>query len=119
MAEKEISALKTISEVAKEIGLVDERTGKAKTHVIRFWEKKFKQLKPSVILNKHRYYSNKQIQILKKIKDLLKNKGLTIKGANKVLETEYNVDYNKSNNINAHTKVKNIKKIIKEIKKII
>ena len=40
MAEKEISALKTISEVAKEIGLVDERTGKAKTHVIRFWEKK-------------------------------------------------------------------------------
>lgn len=119
MVEKKSSALKTIGEVAKELMIIDKNSGKPKTHVIRFWEKKFKILNPSLVLKKHRYYSEYEINILKKIKFLLKDQGLTIKGANKILEKEYSVDYKLINNINRTEKLSKLKNIIKDIKKIL
>ena len=76
---------KSIGEVAKILNLVDKKTGKLSTHTLRFWEKEFKEVKPYIFSGNRRYYDNKSIEILKKIQFLLKNKGLTIKGAKKQL----------------------------------
>ncbi|MEY3170534.1 MAG: hypothetical protein RL765_581, partial [Pseudomonadota bacterium] len=46
MSVKTAEALKTIGEVAKDLNLIDLETGKAKTYILRFWEKEFPQLKP-------------------------------------------------------------------------
>ena len=64
---------RSIGEVAKEI-LVN-------THTLRFWEKEFKQIKPKILSGKRRYYSEKDINLLKLIYELLKNQGYTIPGA--------------------------------------
>jgi hypothetical protein len=48
MSEKSAEALKTIGEVAKELNLIEVETGKAKTYILRFWEKEFPQLKPKI-----------------------------------------------------------------------
>ena len=48
MSEKSAEALKTIGEVAKELNLIEVETGKAKTYILRFWEKEFPQLKPKL-----------------------------------------------------------------------
>ena len=83
--EKKSEAYKTIGEVAKIVGLIDKRRGTLSTHTIRFWEKKFNQIKPKILAGKRRYYSNKEIRIIKLIKYLLKEKGMTIKGVKAVL----------------------------------
>ena len=80
---KNVTAYKTIGEVAKEIGLVDERTGILQTHTLRYWESQFKQIKPSIRAGKRRYYSPKDLEIIIYIKHLLKEKGLTINGVKK------------------------------------
>ena len=118
MKEVKNPAFKGISQLAREIDLIDKVTGKAKNHVIRFWEKKFKILKPSIIINNHRYYSEEDIKLFKKVKILLKEKGMTIKGAIKLIDEEYSIDYKKMDNISSSVKLKKIKKIIKEIKNI-
>ena len=119
MLKKKTTAFKNISELAKEIGLIDKTTHKPKTHVIRFWEKKFKRLKPSLLLNSRRYYSEGDIRLFKRVKMLLKDKGMTIKGAIIAIENEYSVDYKKINNIRSENKLLKINKIIKDIKKIL
>ena len=119
MLKKKSGAFKNISELAKEIGLIDKSTGKPKTHVIRFWEKKFKILKPSLLLNKRRYYSEVDINLFRRVKTLLKDKGMTIKGAIIAMEKEYSVDYKKINNIRSENNLLRINKIIKELKKIL
>ena len=85
---KNVTAYKTIGEVAKEIGLVDERTGILQTHTLRYWESQFKQIKPSIRAGKRRYYSPKDLEIIIYIKHLLKEKGLTINGVKKILNNE-------------------------------
>ena len=62
---------------------------------MRFWEKKFKQIKPKKI-NNQRYYSSKQIDTLKLIIYLLKEKRLTINGVKNELNSNNNKldDYN-------------------------
>ena len=72
---------KSIGEVARILDLIDKKTGKLSTHTIRFWEKEFKQIKPFIFAGNRRYYDHNTIHILKKIKFLLKNRGMTIKGA--------------------------------------
>jgi len=99
--------------------LMDKNTGKPKTHVIRFWEKKFKILKPSLLLNKRRYYSEVDIKLFRRVKTLLKDKGMTKKGAIIAMEKEYSVDYKKINNIRSENNLLRINKIIKELKKIL
>ena len=57
-------------------------------HILRYWEKEFKEIKPKKI-NNRRYYSLKQVEIIKMIKFLLKNKGMTISGVKKFTKFKY------------------------------
>ena len=83
--EKTKGLYKTISEVAQEIGLRNKKNKKLSTHTLRFWEKHFKQIKPKILSGNRRYYSQKDVDYLKLIYSLLKNKGFTINGAKKAL----------------------------------
>ena len=111
---------KSIGEVAEILNLVDSKTGKLSTHTIRFWEKEFKQVKPQIFAGKRRYYDRNTIEILKKIQFLLKNKGMTIKGAKKYLQTnEYELDEDDNKTINKKiikTKLDKISNILKHLK---
>ena len=124
---KDKNAYKTIGEVAKDLDLINKKTGSLQTHTIRYWETEFKQLKPLLRAGNRRYYSKKNIYVLKLIKFLLKDKGLTIKGVKKILsnpESQY-LDDNSDLGVYKHNletskiiknKIKNISKIIKELK---
>ena len=127
--EKSIEAYKTIGEVTKELGLIDQKTGRLQTHTIRYWETQFKQIKPTIGAGKRRYYSTKVFKKIKYIKFLLKEKGLTINGAKKILNmTEtHSIDGDMNIGVNKpdlkttkviKNKIKNISKIIKELKKL-
>ena len=95
-------AYKSIGEVAKDLNLVNPKTGKLNTHTIRFWEKEFKQIKPKIFAGKRRYYDQETIKIIKKIRYLLKEKGLTINGVKKFLinERSFNLDETSNRTIN-------------------
>ena len=118
---KENSKYKTIGEVAKILNLINKKNGLPSTYTIRFWEKEFKQIKPKVFNGKRRYYDEISINILKRIKYLLKDKGMTLNGVKKVLNSENSdIDelYNntiKQKNI-LKSKLKKIKNLIKNIK---
>ena len=90
-----MTKLINISEASKILGLTNPKTNKPLNHILRYWEKEFKIIKPK-ILNKRRYYSSEQIEIIKLIKFLLKNKGMTISGAKKLINLNMNKldDYN-------------------------
>ena len=90
-----MNKLITISELSKKLDLLNPKSKKPLNHVLRYWENEFYQIKPKII-NKRRYYSKEQVEIIKLIKFLLKNQGLTIEGAKKVLNSKTNKldDYN-------------------------
>ena len=122
---KSNEAYKSIGEVAKILNLINKKNGSLNTHTIRFWEKEFKIVNPIILAGRRRYYDEKSIEVLKKIKFLLKNQGMTIKGAKKALETSdsFNLDdsLNKSikvgkKNLVLKKKVAKISQLIKEIK---
>ena len=81
-------AYKTIGEVAKILNLKSNKKGVLPTHVIRFWETQFKQIKPKLLNSNRRYYDEKTITTLKKVQFLLKEQGMTIKGVKKILDEE-------------------------------
>ena len=85
---KSDSAYKTIGEVARILNLESNEKGDLPTHVIRFWESQFKQIKPKIFNSNRRYYDEKTINLLKKVKFLLKDQGMTIKGVKKILNNE-------------------------------
>ena len=85
---KSDSAYKTIGEVAKILNLKSNNKGVLPTHVIRFWETQFKQIKPKILNSNRRYYDEKTINLLKKVKFLLKDQGMTINGVKKILKNE-------------------------------
>ena len=126
--EKKSEAYKTIGEVAEIVGLIDKKRGTLSTHTIRFWEKEFSQIKPKILSGKRRYYSNKEIRIIKLIKYLLKEKGMTIKGVKAVLNnpksltlddtTKYSVSNQSLNKEEIKDKIKKISKIIDELKEL-
>ena len=122
---KSDNAYKSIGEVAKLLNLVNEKNGNLNTHTIRFWEKEFKQVKPKILAGKRRYYDNEAIDVLKKIKYLLKEQGMTINGAKKALNDKHSLNLddfsNKSisvDNINIKNKLKKISNLVKEIKRL-
>ena len=126
---KSEDAYKTIGEVTKDLGLIDKKTGHLQTHTLRYWETQFKQIKPTIRAGKRRYYSTKVFKIIKYIKFLLKEEGLTINGAKKLLDMaktdslddDINIGINRSYLNRAKvikSKIRNISKIIKELKKI-
>ena len=84
-----------ISELAIKLNLINIKNKKPQNYIIRFWEKEFKQIKPKII-NKRRYYSNEQVEIIKMINFLLKNQGMTISGVKNILNSKMNKldDYN-------------------------
>tara|TARA_B100001173_G_scaffold256323_1_gene228340 strand:+ start:245 stop:625 length:381 start_codon:yes stop_codon:yes gene_type:complete len=125
MKQKNDNAYKSIGEVAKDLNLVNSKTGKLNTHTIRFWEKEFKQIKPKIFSGKRRYYDKKSIDTLKKIRFLLKEKGFTINGVKKFLinERSFNLDESLNSSINTSknnlkSKLKKISNLVKEIKKL-
>ena len=125
---KSEDAYKTIGEVTKELGLIDKKTGHLQTHTLRYWETKFKQINPLIRAGNRRYYSKRNLQIIKLIKFLLKEKGLTINGAKKILRNSriHSLDDNTGlgvykpdlqNKKIIKDKIKKISKIIRELKK--
>ncbi len=78
-----------ISQLSKLLNLIDPVTKKPLNHVLRYWEKEFKEIKPKKI-NNRRYYSTKQVETIKMIKFLLKDKGLTISGAKNLVNFKVN-----------------------------
>ena len=126
---KKNSVYKTIGEATKQLGLIDKNTGRLQTHTIRYWQSQFKQIKPSIKAGKRRYFSEKDIKIIRHIQFLLKEKGLTISGVKKLLSIKkshsidatpdygvYKSDLSESKSIK--DKIRNISKIVKELKKI-
>ena len=118
-------AYKSIGEVAKILNLVNKKKGSLNTHTIRFWEKEFKIVYPKILTGRRRYYDKKSIEVLKKIKFLLKNQGMTIKGAKRALEisTSFKLDDSSNKSIKVakkslvlRKKISKISKLIKEIK---
>ena len=104
-----MSKLINISELSKMLNLIDSKTKKPANHILRYWEKEFKEIKPKKI-NKRRYYSSKQIEKIKFIKFLLKNKGMSIMGAKKMLNLNRNkLDDYQSDSLKAEYYKENIK----------
>ena len=95
ITEKSVSAYKTISEVSKQIDVP--------SHVLRFWETKFGQVKPIKRSGGRRYYRSEDIDVLIQIRTLLYKEGYTIKGAKKVLKSYLKTELNQS-------KIKNLTK---------
>ena len=85
---KGIDAYKTIGEVVKILGLKSKKGESLPTHTIRYWEKRFKQIKPKILNSNRRYYDEETINLLKKVKFLLKEQGMTINGVKKILNNE-------------------------------
>ncbi|MBD1154909.1 MerR family transcriptional regulator [Pelagibacterales bacterium SAG-MED18] len=119
--DKSESAYKTIGEVAKILKLQVNKKGILPTHIIRFWETQFKQIKPKILNSNRRYYDEKTINLLKKVKFLLKDQGMTINGVKKMLNNEVSLKLDEiaDKSIKAENlknKLVKISKIIKELK---
>ena len=78
--EKSPDAFRTISEVADDLGLPQ--------HVLRFWETRFTQVRPMKRAGGRRYYRPEDVDLLRRIRDMLYRQGLTIRGVQQVLKAE-------------------------------
>ena len=105
-----MNKLFSISEVSKIVKLINLSNNKPLNHILRYWEKEFKQIRPKKI-NNRRYYTQDQVEIIKLIKFLLKTKGMTIYGVKNLL----NLNINKLDDYNSDgLKVDYYKRTIKE-----
>lgn len=75
---KSKAAFRTIAEVAEELGVA--------THVLRFWETKFSQIKPMKRSGGRRYYRPDDVELVKTIRDYLYDKRYTIEGVQKLFK---------------------------------
>ena len=115
--DKAESAYKTIGEVAKILKLKVNKKGTLPTHIIRFWETQFKQIKPKILNSNRRYYDERTINLLKKVKYLLKEQGMTINGVKKILNSEVSLELDEI--ANKSIKAENLKNKLVKISKII
>jgi DNA-binding transcriptional MerR regulator len=118
---KNNTQLLSISKAANMLGLINKKNHKPMTHTLRFWETKFKQLKPTILSGGRRYYSEKNIKVIKMIIFLLKDQCLTINGAIKAINLKpKDLDETKATSIKDKYYKKNIniksKKILEKIK---
>ena len=117
-----MSKFYNISDLSKILNLINPSNKKPLNHVIRYWEKQFKQVKSKKI-NNRRYYSSKQVETLKLIKFLLKNKGMTVSGVKNILNLnikkldDYNSDSLKAVYYKNSLKIKS-KKLLIKVKKL-
>jgi|TARA_B110000037_G_scaffold135617_1_gene153656 DNA-binding transcriptional MerR regulator len=121
--DKSDNSYKSIGEVAKILNLKTNKKGVVPTHTIRFWETQFKQIKPKIFNSNRRYYDNNCINLLKKVKFLLKDQGMTINGVKKILNGERSLELDEmaNNSIkadNLRNKLVKISKIVKNLKNI-
>ena len=119
--DKSDSAYKTIGEVAKILNFKSNDKGELPTHIIRFWETQFKQIKPKILNSNRRYYDEDCINLLKKVKFLLKDQGMTINGVKKILNGDQSLELDEmaNNSIkadNLRNKLVKISKIVKNLK---
>ena len=119
--DKSDSAYKTIGEVAKILNLKTNKKGELPTHIIRFWETQFKQIKPKILNSNRRYYDEDCINLLKKVKFLLKDQGMTINGVKRILNGDQSLELDEmaNNSIkadNLRNKLVKISKIVKNLK---
>ncbi len=117
---KDFTAYKTIGEVAKILESSSKNRKNIQTHTIRFWEKEFKQIKPKILKGNRRYYDLKNIELLKKVHFLLKEQGMTINGAKKILNDEktFKLDEITNGSIKTFDLKKKLLKISSLIKKL-
>ncbi len=101
---KAAEAYRTIGEVSEDLAL--------ESHVLRFWESKFSQIKPIKRSGGRRYYRKVDIDLLKKIKGMLYDEGFTIKGVQKHLSSS------KLNILRKEGKYKLNKDILRQLKKV-
>lgn len=116
----------SISEVSKLTGI--------EQYILRYWETEFEQLKPQKNRAGNRIYTNKDIQLILYIKNLLRERKYTIEGAKKILEnysseklveeqqteTQPEVEKTKVEEVNPGTKEKLLlKKDLEEIKNLL
>jgi DNA-binding transcriptional MerR regulator len=118
---KDTSAYKTIGEVVKILNLKTKKGHSLPTHTLRFWEKSFKQIKPKILSGNRRYYDEKNIELLKKIKFLLKEQGMTISGVKKILNDNYPLKLDEKSNHtiksdNLKNKLVKISNLLKDLK---
>ena len=106
---KSESALKTIGEVSKSVGVPQ--------HVIRFWEKKFEHIKPIQKGKGRRYYTQLVLKQLFILKDLLYNQKYSIKGAQK--KVKENIIISKKSCIESQDLIKEIELLKSEINKFL
>ena len=117
-----MSKLYSISEASKILNLINSKSKKPSNYILRFWEKEFKQIKSKKI-NNRRYYNSRQLETLKMIKFLLKDKGMTISGVKKIFNTNikqldgYDSDSLKADYYRDYLKIKS-KKLLDKINKI-
>ena len=121
MTDKSENAYKTIGEVAEILELKSKKRGVFSTHTIRFWETQFKQVKPKLLNSNRRYYDENCINLLKKVKFLLKDQGMTINGVKKILNGDQSLELDEmaNNSIradNLRNKLVKISKIVKNLK---
>tara|TARA_Y100000992_G_scaffold260388_1_gene195305 strand:+ start:80 stop:451 length:372 start_codon:yes stop_codon:yes gene_type:complete len=121
--DKSENAYKTISEVAEIIGLKSKKGKLKPTHTLRYWEKEFNQIKPRILKGSRRYYDEKNIELLKKIHFLLKDRGMTINGVKKFLKNKETLELDEISNrsiskLNIRNKVTKISNLVKNLKKL-
>ncbi len=78
-SDKDEGAMLTIGELSAQLGLP--------THILRYWETKFSQLRPLQRSGNRRYYRPADVALAKRIDVLLNTRGFTIKGAQKELRS--------------------------------
>ena len=83
--------LLTITELSKKLNLINSDDKKPLNHILRYWEKEFKQIRPKKIRNR-RYYSPEQVETIKMIKFYVKDKGMTIAGVKNLLNANIKLD---------------------------
>ncbi len=121
--DKSENAYKTISEVVEIIGLKSKKGKLKPTHTLRYWEKEFNQIKPRILKGSRRYYDAKNIELLKKIHFLLKDRGMTINGVKKFLKNKETLELDEISNrsiskLNIRNKVTKISNLVKNLKKL-
>lgn len=79
-SEKAAGALRTIGELAQEIGRPQ--------HILRYWETRFPQLRPLTRAGNRRYYRPDDVALVRRIHHLLADEGYTIRGVQKLLADE-------------------------------
>lgn len=112
----------SISELSKILNSEKLNKSKISNPTLRYWEKEFKQIKPKFI-NNRRYYSFKQVEQIKFIRHLLKDKGMKINGVKKLLNlSNYELDdkanFSLKNNLYRDILKNKTKKLLEKIKKI-